>query len=300
MPLLSVILFYAIVLFSGQANSNTSHALKFPIHAGADKILVHNGQVGIAYDDQGKGPVTLVFIHGWCLNRSYWAGQVADFKSHYRVITLDLPGFGASGKNRKNWSVEAYASDITALLTQLNLHEVILIGHSTSGSVALEAALQNKTRVIGLVGIDNFKDIGQIESVDSKKDEANFFTAARINFKPLAYAYASEALFSKSTDTLVKNRVLSDLGKADSLIAIECLERAAMYDVLPHLKRLKKRLYLINSDLTPTDTTGLVKQAIGYKIFTLHGTGHFPMIESPVEFNSLLAKAVLLISGHKD
>jgi len=73
-----------------------------------------------------------------------------------------------------------------------------------------------------------------------------------------------------------------------------------MYDVLPHLKRLKKRLYLINSDLTPTDTTGLVKQAIGYKIFTLHGTGHFPMIESPVEFNSLLAKAVLLISGHKD
>ncbi len=300
MPLLSAILFIVLGLFSGQANSNTSHALKFPIHVATDKIIVHNGQVGIAYDDQGKGPVTLVFIHGWCLNRSYWAGQVADFKSHYRVITLDLPGFGASGKNRKNWSVEAYASDITALLTQLNLHEVILIGHSTSGPVALEAALQNKSRVIGLVGIDNFKDIGQIESADSKQDQASFFTAARINFKPLAYAYASEALFSKLTDTLVKTRVLADIGKADSLIAIESLERAGMYEVLPKLIRLKKRLYLINSDLTLTDTRGLVKHAIAYKIFTLHGTGHFPMVERPVEFNTLLAKAVLLISDHKD
>lgn len=300
MPLLVAILVITLGLFSGRVNSITSHALKFPIQAGIDKVIVHNGQITIAYDDQGKGPVTLVFIHGWCLNRSYWVRQVADFKSRYRVVTLDLPGFGASGKNRKNWSVEAYASDITALLTQLNLHEVILIGHSTSGSIALEAALQNKTRVIGLVGVDNFKDIGQIESADSKQDEANFFTAARINFKPLAYAYASESLFSKSTDTLVKKRVLNDIGKADSLIAIECLERASMYEVLPKLIRFKKRLYLINSDLTPTDTRGLLKHAIAYKIFTLHGTGHFPMVESPVEFNSLLAKAVLLISGHKE
>lgn len=300
MPLLSLILFFALSLFSYQAESDTMHFRSFSVKSGTEKVIVHNGQVNIAYDDQGKGPVTLVFIHGWCLNKSYWANQALTFKTLYRVITLDLPGFGASGKNRKNWSVEAYASDITALLTQLNLHEVILIGHSTSGSIALEAALQNRTRVIGLVGIDNFKDIGQIESSDSKQDAANFFTAARINFKPLAYAYANEALFSKSTDTLVKNRVLTDIGKADSLIAIECLERAGMYEVLPKLKRLKKQLYLINSDLTPTDTRGLAKQAIGYKIFTLHGTGHFPMIESPVEFNSLLARAVLLIRGHKD
>lgn len=255
--------------------------------------------MNIVYDDRGTGLYTLVFLHGWCLNRSYWADQVSYFSSSYRVITLDLPGFGESGRNRKNWSVEEYAKDITALITQLNLHNIILIGHSTSGQVALETALQNRSRVVAVIGVNNFKDIGQIETAESKQDEVNFYDAARLNFKPLAYAYANEALFSKSTDSLVKQRVLGDISRADSTIAVDCLERAGKYKTLSKLISFRNPIYLINSDVTPTDTKAFKKYAIDFKIFILHGTGHYPMIESPDEFNNLLGKALNLISSKK-
>ncbi len=260
--------------------------------------VVQNKGVRIDYDDAGlrTAAVTLVFVHGWCINRSYWSQQVDYFQGKYRIITVDLPGFGASGRNRRNWSVEAYGSDLTALLIRLNLHNVILIGHSMSGAIVVEAALHNPGRVLGIIGVDNFKDIGQVESAESKQDEANFYAAARVNFKPLAFAYANEALFSKSTDSLVRNRVLTDIARTDSIIAIDCLEQANYYQVLPKLIKLKKRLYLINSDATPTDTKGFMRSGISYKIFTLHGTGHYPMIEAPDEFNILLTQALGMIT----
>lgn len=265
--------------------------------------------VKISYEDSGSGKTagsnssarpTLLFVHGWCINKAYWSGQVDYFKSTYRVVTLDLPGFGLSGKNRKDWSVEAYGRDITAVLTQLNLHHVILIGHSMAGQIIVEAASHNPDRIIGLVGVDNLKDIGQVESAQSRQDAANFYAAARENFKPLAFAYANESLFSKSTDSVVRNRVLDDISRADSSVAISCMEQGDSYPLLSKLIRLKRKIYLINSDVTPTDTHGYLKYGIPFKIFTLHGSGHFPMIEQPDEFDYLLEDALAMILKPKE
>jgi pimeloyl-ACP methyl ester carboxylesterase len=47
----------------------------------------------------------------------------------------------------------------------------------------------------------------------------------------------------------------------------------------------KKKLYLINSDVTLTNSTGLRANKIPYQIKFIHAVGHFPMVEKPVEFN---------------
>ena len=49
----------------------------------------------------GDGKFTLLFVHGWCIDQSYWSNQVAAFNSNYKIVTIDLPGFGKSGTNRK-------------------------------------------------------------------------------------------------------------------------------------------------------------------------------------------------------
>ena len=73
----------------------------------------------IAYNQYGKGDTTLLFIHGWCINKEYWNDQSKYFSDKYKVVTLDLPGFGGSGKNRSEWTFEKYADDIDEFIKRL-------------------------------------------------------------------------------------------------------------------------------------------------------------------------------------
>ena len=60
-----------------------------------DKPITTNivsNKVRIDYTDTGTGDTTLLFVHGWCINKTYWEKQVAYFGKRYRVVTIDLPG----------------------------------------------------------------------------------------------------------------------------------------------------------------------------------------------------------------
>ena len=70
-----------------------------------EKIKIENQGVNIVYDDAKIGETVLLFIHGFGIDKSYWTNQTAFFSKKYRVVVLDLPGFGQSGKNRNSWKV---------------------------------------------------------------------------------------------------------------------------------------------------------------------------------------------------
>jgi pimeloyl-ACP methyl ester carboxylesterase len=255
--------------------------------------------VHIAYQDTGKGEVTLLFVHGWAINKSYWLGQEGYFADKYRVIAIDLPGFGQSGKNRDDWSVEAYARDINTVIKQLHLKNVILIGHSMSGDIVLQAALQNRYGIIGIIGIDNFKNYGHQETAASKKDFASAIDEMRQHFKKVAFDFFNQALFAKNTSAAIKHRILNDVAHTDSVTATRCMADDD-FNEKEKLKQYPGKLYLINSDYTPTDTTGFKTNNIRYSVKYIHGTGHFPMIEDPEHFNLLLEQAVNDIKKDKN
>ncbi len=257
---------------------------------GDPKNVSDNG-VHIDYTDTGKGDTTLFFVHGWCLDKSYWDDQAAFFKNRYRIVAMDLPGFGASGKNRKIWSTEHYANDVDSLMTALDLHHVFLVGHSMAGNIILLAAHQDSTRILGIAGADNFKDIGQQETPDEKKQSAVFMDQLRHQYTALADQYFNEALFSPTTPAAVKKRILQNVHQADSSIAVDALE-AESPDALVLLRSLHKKLYLISSDRTPTDTSVLVANHLPFRIFYVPGSGHFPMVEQPQLFNQHLQAAL--------
>ena len=52
---------------------------------------VECNKVEIAYDLEGKGDITLLFVHGAFIDQNYWLAQVDHFKQDYQVVTLDLP-----------------------------------------------------------------------------------------------------------------------------------------------------------------------------------------------------------------
>lgn len=258
----------------------------------AANFKVANKGVNIAYNDSKKGDTTLVFIHGWGINKSYWTNQDTAFAKHYRVVAMDLPGFGESGKNRKTWTVEDYAADVSEVLNGLDLKNVILIGHSMSGAIALESALNNPARVIGLIGIDNFNTYGAKETPQSKKETEAFFKNARAHYKKTVSAYVNQALFAPSTPKSIRKRVVDDIANSDSTIALDCIEQSMDYPGDDKLKALKMPLYLINSSANPTDTLAFRKNGIAYHFFNVGKTGHYPMLEKPEKFNALLEQAI--------
>lgn len=263
------------------------------------KIKVENQGVNINYDDTKVGDTTLLFIHGWDIDKNYWVNQTNYFSDKYRVVALDLPGFGKSGKNRKSWTVEEYGKDVSAILTQLDLKNVILVGHSMSGAIVVETALKNPNRVIGVVGVDNFTNFGGEISPEVKKDIAEAYKALKTNYKEIALQYANQSLFSPSTDSTVRQRVIRDFINADSIIAPEILEQNDNYSTDEKLKSLGKTIYLINSNYHPTDTLGFKKFNVPFDLLYVGPTGHYPMIERPNDFNKQLEKVIREIGNSK-
>jgi len=257
-----------------------------PTQQRPEKIKVVSQGVQIDCLDEGKGDTTLLFVHSWCINKTYWLEQVAQFKEKYRVVAIDLPGFGKSGKNRKIWNNKNFSADINATIAQLGLKNVILIGHSMAGDIIIQAAIDNPSKVIGLVGVDNLKTVG-VKYTPGKNDKEEYEKAVyaiKHDFKNFAVKYVNDDLLYKTTSANIRKKVLNDVANADSTIAAACLLQDD-FDEAAKLVQTRKKIYLINSDVTPTDTSGFIAKNIPFKITYVHATGHFPMIEKPGEFN---------------
>jgi len=117
----------------------------------------------------------------------------------------------------------------------------------------------------------------------------DFFPMLETDFKQAAPLYADLVLFHPTTPTEVKNRVKTDFATCDSVIGYGTYMNQMHYASTDaqRLEQLDYTLYLINSDGTLMNETGLKNHCkSGYQVETLAGTGHFPMIEKPTAFNS--------------
>ena len=104
--------------------SMTAHA--------APTIRMADGTV-IYYKDWGSGQ-PVVFSHGWPLNADAWDDQLMFSAANgFRAIAHDRRGHGRSSQPWQGNELDTYADDLSELIEQLDLHDVILVGHSTGG-----------------------------------------------------------------------------------------------------------------------------------------------------------------------
>jgi non-heme chloroperoxidase len=87
----------------------------------------------IFYKDWGSGQ-PVVFSHGWPLTADAWDDQLFLVASNgYRAIAHDRRGGGRSGQPWNGNDLNTYADDLAVVIEALDLHDVILVGHSTGG-----------------------------------------------------------------------------------------------------------------------------------------------------------------------
>ena len=246
-------------------------------------------RVPLHYQLKGQGDSTLLFIHGWNLDLSYWQQQVVDFSSSYRVVLVDLAGCGASGKKRVNWTVESFARDITRIIQKERLKNVVLVAHSMGGEIALDVAATNPQTVIGIVGVDNLKNVGMTIQEGDEKGIQTYSQELMVNYPKMAEAMAREMIVSK--DSTIVHRIVQSYRQADPKIAVPTLlnlypKAAQAKDKLRQLPFMMKFIMCTN---TPYDEAALKTYCQqGCRIVKLDSSGHFPMIERPQAFNQAL------------
>jgi len=101
--------------------------------------------------DEGTGPKTLLFIHGLANYAVVWKKNIAYLKDQYRCVAIDLPGNGLSDKNDHKFTMAFFADTVYHLIQELDLKNVVLVGHSMGGQVAMTALLKHPKCAEGLI-----------------------------------------------------------------------------------------------------------------------------------------------------
>jgi pimeloyl-ACP methyl ester carboxylesterase len=271
--------------------------LGLPLAVGAQapvkKITVAAADgLNLVCDVGGRGETALVFLHGWCGDRHYWKHQMEGFAREYRVVAVDQAGHGESGKERKEWTLAALAADVEAVVKDLGLKRVILVGHSMGGPVGLAAAKRLPGVVVAVIGADTLHNV---EHKMPEEQVKKFMAAFETDFKGTMRAGLRMMLPEKTDAELVKS-ILTRAEAQDPKMALALMRELVKADTKVLLKEAKVPVRCINAapglPLAIATAPDVNKKYADFDVLIMEGVGHYPMLERPGEFNDKLREVL--------
>jgi len=246
------------------------------------------------YREKGTGPVAL-FIHGFPLDSTMWLEQIDLLSDIRRCVAPDLRGFGLSTPSlHPALTMEEQADDIAAMLDELEVKQVDLVGLSMGGYIALAFAERHPDRLRTLAMIDT----KSTEDPPAGKD-GRAVAAARV---------AAEGRSGLATDmigllvadsatvwTRARLRTMIESAPAESIVAaLEGMKRRP--DRTAALSNLSIPVGVIVGEhdaLAPLADADHMAAASGAALTVVPDTGHMSPIESP----SVVAAALRSLWG---
>jgi pimeloyl-ACP methyl ester carboxylesterase len=270
-------------------------ALLIPVGHGRDKeakpvtkSIKSNDGVNVVCEIRGKGDTALLFLHGWCGERAYWKNQADVFAKDYTVVTIDQAGHGESGKDRKKFTVSSLADDAVAVIKELGLKRVIVVGHSMGGPVALLAAPRSNGAIVAVIGVDTLQNAEMKTPEEQTKKFLEMFTK---DFKGTLEA-GIPSLLGDKVDADLKKWLATHAVAQDPKMALALMSDMKALDTTKLFKEAKVPIRCINSGggykwHTPTEVA-VNKKYADFDVVLISDVGHYPMLEKPAEFNDKL------------
>jgi pimeloyl-ACP methyl ester carboxylesterase len=218
----------------------------------------------------------LLPIHGSGGSSTHWPRELANI-SQLLVCTPDLPGHGRSTGNGRN-RVDDYADFIDAFVTALDLHRVILMGHSLGGAIALTSALRAPNWLAGLILVG---------------------TGARLRVTPAilegllsnpkaATRVICNLLFGPTAPPSLIENLCAQLLTTDPRIAHGDFSACDQFDIMPRIGEIRYPTRVISGAedrLTPPKYGDfLCSQIPGAEHTIIAGAGHLMALEKTEEF----------------
>jgi pimeloyl-ACP methyl ester carboxylesterase len=257
---------------------------------GSPQIVTEPDGVHIEYRTYGKGDPAIILVHGWATDANYWNAQFDPLKAKYTVVAVDLAGHGGSTASRKDWSMGNYGEDVATVARMLPNQQIILVGHSMGGAVALEAARRIGDRVIGIIVVDALKSVGLPPTPQPEIDKR--VAPFRSDFIGSVRKYVTEELFERGADPMFVQKVAYDMSLEPPEVAIPSLQALLSMDFATVLPDIHVPVLAINSDLGATDEKRIRKLLPTFKAEIIPHTSHFLMMEVPDKFNPILLRDI--------
>ena len=234
----------------------------------------------------GSGGPVIILIHGWSCNQTFWQQQGSALAGLGRVVTLDLPGHGSAVPSRPSgaWSMAGFGADVVSVADAIRAEEVVLVGHSMGGAVAIEAAIALGDRCRLLVGVDTFT-----EAAFYTPCPADEIRARRAMFEA-DFAGTMRGMIgsitAEGTDPVLVDWIGAAMASADPAAALGVLEALLAWDIEARWPHLAVPVVALNSGPLARRNELITLPRLDVRL--IEGVGHFPMLEEPRIFNTLL------------
>lgn len=240
----------------------------------------------IRYLDVGSGP-PVVLLHGFASTIENWYTVIPVLKQAHRVLALDFKGFGWSDRPLGDYSPEAQAELVRALMDERGVERAALVGHSWGASVAMAFALKYPQRVSRLALYDAWVYDDQLPAMfhlAKTKGLGEVLFGAFYDQRPderIALGFHEPEMV---TEALVEEivRVLQLPGTKAA--ALETVRGMAFSRSSAQYRRLRTPTLLLwgrEDVVTPTSVgERLLRQLPNAQLRVYPKCGHFPMFEA--------------------
>lgn len=161
----------------------------------------------IRYLEDGKSDMTIILIHGLGGSAERWLEVIPRLSVRYRVIAIDMIGFGYSDKPSEDYTIEFFAKFLSAFIDTLGLKRPILVGSSLGGQIAAHCASTNPS----------------IEKVVLVAP-----SGAMKSSTPAIDAYMMAALYPNALSAREAFEMMSRYGKVDEFTVTDFVKRMSM------------------------------------------------------------------------
>lgn len=242
----------------------------------------------------------MLFAHGFGCDQNMWRFVAPQFEDEYRVIVFDYVGSGGSDltayDERKYSSLEGYAEDILDIVRELDLREVIFVGHSVSSMIGVLAANEEPDRFDRLIMIGpspRYLNDGEYVGGFERKDIEGLFEMMDKNF--IGWANFLAPAIMKNPDRPELGEELSkSFCSTDPVIARRFAQATFYADNREDLSRVTvPSLVLQCSDdmVAPQQVGEYVHGQLAHsEIRMMNATGHCPHMSHPEETVALIKK----------
>ncbi len=236
----------------------------------------------VHYEALGRGR-PIIFLHGWVGSWRYWINAMQVASTSFRAYALDLFGFGDSMRDPLRYSLDRQADLVRRFLEEMGIGKVALVGHNLGALLGLAYLKQWPQSVDRIMAINWPFDYASVNPRMRNGDMPDLvdWLAGRSPEAAAALSDASKADMQAITASMAGLQANANLFFEIRGLGVPCLFVYGSNDpgiVMPSQERtdsLPNHMHQIN----------------------LEGTGHFPMIDNPNQFNRLLTDFLALDSG---